>query len=733
MNPSEKPRNQSNQRASPAASSDRGPTAQGGLYVVLISLHGLIRGENLELGRDADTGGQTTYVVELAKALASRAAVGRVDLLTRLIDDPKVDDDYTQPREQIGEKAYIVRIPFGPRRYLRKESLWSWIEQFVNLVPRHFRIVGRVPDILHGHYADAGLAAARLSLLLGVPAIFTGHSLGHEKRRRLLESGVSGETIESRYRMSRRIEAEERALSRADIVVASTSQEAGRQYALYENYRPRNTVVIPPGVDLKRFRPPDRGDSRPSIEPEVLKFLRDRKKPWILTVARPDERKNLKTLVKAYGENEALQNAANLVVVAGSRDDIAGMSRGARTVLTDILLAIDRYDLYGKVAYPKKHRAEDVPGLYRLAAEGGGVFVNPALTEPFGLTLIEAAASGLPIVATDDGGPRDIVATAKNGLLIDPLDSKGMSEKLLDALSDRARWKRWSANGERAAHRYYTWSSHVEKYLNEIERVSRTRTAKRFAAAKSRLPAAERLLLFDIDDSLIGDREGLRALIAKIAGEGSRVSIGVATGRRLKSALQVLTQWNAPPLEVFITSVGSEIYYGPLMNQDLGWRHHIDHRWEPRRIREALDDLPGLNLQGKLEQRGHKVSYFLDPESAPGIREIRGLLRAKGIAASLVYSRGQYLDLLPERASKGAALRYLCEKWGIPMEYVLVAGDSGNDAEMLASRALGVVVGNHSSELDRLRGLDRVYFAEGEYAWGIIEGIDHYRFFADGE
>ena len=52
------------------------------LYIVLISVHGLIRGSNLELGRDADTGGQTKYVVELAKALAKQPNVGRVDLVT---------------------------------------------------------------------------------------------------------------------------------------------------------------------------------------------------------------------------------------------------------------------------------------------------------------------------------------------------------------------------------------------------------------------------------------------------------------------------------------------------------------------------------------------------------------------------------------------------------------------------------------------------------------------------
>ncbi|MCP4274815.1 MAG: HAD family hydrolase, partial [Gammaproteobacteria bacterium] len=63
---------------------------QPGIYIVLLSIHGLIRGENLELARDADTGGQTKYVVELARALGQHSHVARVDLVTRLIVDPQV-------------------------------------------------------------------------------------------------------------------------------------------------------------------------------------------------------------------------------------------------------------------------------------------------------------------------------------------------------------------------------------------------------------------------------------------------------------------------------------------------------------------------------------------------------------------------------------------------------------------------------------------------------------------
>ncbi len=60
-----------------------------------------------------------------------------------------------------------------------------------------------------------------------------------------------------------------------------------------------------------------------------------------------------------------------------------------------------------------------------------GVFVNPALTEPFGLTLLEAAATGLPLVATENGGPVDIIGNCGNGLLVDPLDRQAIAAALL--------------------------------------------------------------------------------------------------------------------------------------------------------------------------------------------------------------------------------------------------------------------------------------------------------------
>jgi len=325
---------------------------QGKYYIVLISIHGLIRGENLELGRDADTGGQTLYVVELARALAAHPDVARVDLLTRRVIDSKIDASYSNPQEPLGNNAWLVRLNCGPRRYLRKEVLWPHLQGFIDSALQHVRSVGRVPDIVHSHYADAGLVGSRLAGLLGVPLVHTGHSLGKEKQARLLAKGMKLESIEEQYNMSARIEAEEIVLGTAAKVVVSTQQEIDEQYKNYDNYQPSRMTVIPPGVDLSRFHPPDGTEIKSSIAGQVERFLEKPDKPVILALSRPDERKNIASLVRAYGESVDLQNLANLVVVAGNRDDISDMDKGPREVLTNLLMLIDRYDLYGKIAYP---------------------------------------------------------------------------------------------------------------------------------------------------------------------------------------------------------------------------------------------------------------------------------------------------------------------------------------------------------------------------------------------
>jgi len=190
-----------------------------------LHLHGLIRSKNLELGRDADTGGQTQYVLELIKSLANTSEVDQVDLVTRLINDPKVDDEYSQEEEFVEPGVRILRFKFGPDKYLRKELLWPYLDHLAESLISYYK-KNTKPNFIHAHYADAGYVGVKLSKSLNVPLIFTGHSLGREKKRKLIDTGLTTNKIENLYSISKRIEAEEKALKAADIVVTSTKQES---------------------------------------------------------------------------------------------------------------------------------------------------------------------------------------------------------------------------------------------------------------------------------------------------------------------------------------------------------------------------------------------------------------------------------------------------------------------------------------------------------------------------
>lgn len=700
-----------------------------GLYITLLSVHGLIRGEELELGRDPDTGGQILYVVELARALARHPSVDRVDLFTRQVIDKKVDDSYARPEEQLAGNAFIIRIPFGPRRYLRKEKLWPHLPSFVDNALPHFRKLRRIPDVVHGHYADAGMVGAAMAHLLGVPFVFTGHSLGRVKMERMLESGAQRDQINQRYNMDSRIEAEELALDSAPLVITSTHQEIEQQYEMYEHYEPSCMRVIPPGVNLDRFSPPIRKNFQCHIRGEIERFLHDPAKPVVMAMARADERKNFSTLLHAYAGNERLRKLANLVLIMGNRDDIRAMDRGARKVMIEVLYLIDKYDLYGSVALPKHHAANDVPDIYRLAAASRGVFVNPAWTEPFGLTLIEAAASGLPIAATNDGGPRDIIGACDNGKLIDPFDAGKMGSTLLNMLQAKE-WDSWSESGIRGATETFSWSSHVKRYLREVRRLlGEGAASSKLPARRSRIPEVDRILITDVDNTLTGDDEAVAKLLRELKQAGSFTGFGIATGRSKESALEKLEELGTPPPDILITSNGASIRYGSDLTEDKAWKRHINYRWEPDAIRAVMDEIPGVYPQKAEEQHPFKISYTIDFRKAPTVAGIRRLLREAGLRVDLTCSLKMYLDLMPIRASCGLAIRYLAFKWGIPFDHLLVAGDSGNDEDMLRGETLGVVVGNHSPELDKLRGRPRIYFAEECHANGILEGIAHYDFF----
>ncbi|MFN8305973.1 MAG: HAD-IIB family hydrolase [Ferruginibacter sp.] len=719
-----------------------------GIYIQLFSPHGLIRHLHPEIGKDKDTGGQVKYVLELLEALSAHKEVRKVDLFTRRIADKRVAATYAEPIEHVTEKARIIRISCGGSTYRRKENLWDHLDEFTDKTIHFIEQEDDYPDIVHGHYADGNYIAQQLAKIYGIPFFSTGHSLGRNKKKILLAQGLTEEKLNSSLKIDYRIQVEESVIRHADQIIASTRHEIETQYGLYDAARQSRFTVIPPGINSKLFYPYYRitmPTFRMTIEQEqalnrlneeIERFLFSPVKPLIVSIGRPDKRKNFETIIQAFGEDKELQTMANLAIFAGVRKDISVMPEEEQEILTGLLLLMDKYNLYGKMAIPKKNDPQrEVPEIYRIAASRKGVFVNATPGENFGLTIIEAAASGLPVIASPTGGPREILQKCRNGLLVNVEDPAILSAAIKKIISNNELWQQLSNTGVIEADNTYSWKAHTQKYISLIQKTIAEKKKQSAEIARSaygkKMAGINHFLISDIDGTLVDEKKtlGLKQLSQWIHSHANEVTFGLASGRNRELVKKAVEHYKFPQPDILICSAGSEIYYTTRFEPDMGWENHISHQWKRKEIEELLQRSEKLKLQESIAQREFKLSYYVDKDfSEEDLNAVYRLLYEKKLRAKMLLTENRFLDILPFRASKGNAIRYLSNKWKTPLENFMTAGNSGNDIDMLTGRVKGIVVGNYSAELEPLKKLKDVYFARNILSRGVLEGIRHYQF-----
>ena len=432
-----------------------------------------------------DFGGQLVYVKNVALSLAELGH--RVDIVTRQI----VDDDWPEFADM--EATYdgrvrIVRIPCGDSdEFLRKEDLWPYLgRDWVPNIVAHYRSEGELPDAATGHYGDGGLAAALLQSAAGVPYTFTGHSLGAQKFDKLAAGGASVEELDDHYRFARRLEGERVAMNHAGVVITSTSQERFDQYGhlAYEGaIDPKDDSrfsVIPPGVALDVFGADARHPGETEVEQLVDAMLRRdiapsrQTLPVVVASSRLDPKKNPVILAEAFATSSSLQEEANLVFITGALNDPlrsdAGAGETETAVLHDLRTMVQEGGLEGKVAAFGVQGQAALSGVYRYLAQRRSVFALTALYEPFGLAPLEAAAAGLPVVATRNGGPSVSLVDkdGEYGVLVDPTDPADIAAACLRALGSE--WERFARAGKQRVLDRYTWDRTAEGYVAAIER-----------------------------------------------------------------------------------------------------------------------------------------------------------------------------------------------------------------------------------------------------------------------
>ncbi len=436
-----------------------------------------------------DFGGQLVYVKQVALALGEMGH--RVDILTRRV----VDDDWPPFSGDLdaypgAPNVRIVRLAAGDDDgFLRKEDLWPYLgRDWVPNIAAFYAADGTLPDAFTGHYGDGGLAAVLLQAQVGVPFTFTAHSLGAQKMDKLGATEDTLAALEDQYHFATRLMGERLAMNHSGVNITSTRQERLEQYG-HQAYAGAVDVgddarfaVVPPGVNLAIFgsdgTAPDEAATRRRVDERLARDLDPERLglPVVVASSRLDPKKNHRTIVEAFAADPALREAANLVILTGSLDDPlrsdAGVSPAEMGVLAPIRDLIVRAGLIGTVAAFALPGQERLAAAYRYLAARRSVFCLTALYEPFGLAPLEAAAAGLPLVVTRNGGPSESLVEdgVEYGVLVDPADPAAVAAGLRRALGQE--WDELAARGRQRVLDRYTWDRTAEGYLAAIERAT---------------------------------------------------------------------------------------------------------------------------------------------------------------------------------------------------------------------------------------------------------------------
>ena len=304
-----------------------------------------------------------------------------------------------------------------------------WAKTPIHRALKHFR-----PDVIHLHDPfSMGIAALQMSKRLEIPVAFTAHQLPWFITPYL----PAGQALAERtlWQYSRWINSRCQQMIAPTATVAAEMRTRGGIYAR----------VIEYGIDLERFQPspPDpyeeaRLRARYGLRPDA---------PIILHVGRLDVDKQVATVIRAAGA--ALQHEDGQLLIVGD-----GQERRQLMRIAEASGLRDRCCFTGFV-YPEG----DLPGLYRLAA----FFATASEIETQGIVLLEAMASGLPVVAVEATCIPEIIHHGRNGFLAPPGDVEAMALGMVQLLSNSELGKKMGQAGTQIA-RSYTWTRALDQH-----------------------------------------------------------------------------------------------------------------------------------------------------------------------------------------------------------------------------------------------------------------------------
>lgn len=416
------------------------PRRDGCRRLVMVSTHGYWA--DPPPAGATDTGGQTLYVLQISKECAH--AGREVIILARWFAP------YARV-EQLDPRLWLVRIPAGGDRFVRKEDLHALAPELAEYATAVATSFGA--DAVMGHYADGMVVAAEIATRLGLPFVAMPHSLA---RTKIAGLGLDPEDLaawfDEQYRFAAREEYEVAAIAQADAVIGCLPDQLDVLARVYGLRTPRH--VITPGVAPVFF---DAGRDQP--DPEIPGRFGLVPGQYLIITGRLAQTKNIAGAVALLGEARGLAPArfgrVVLAVVGGNQGPCEPEERAVEASIAAAMAqhGLGRDDV-------RRIPGQRWPVIAQLVCQSL-FYVGMQYFEPFGMGAAEALAAGAPVLLSRCAGIARALEQSPPGspcaLLVDPSDPRDAARRLIAALEAPAELARMTAAGRRFAQHGLSW------------------------------------------------------------------------------------------------------------------------------------------------------------------------------------------------------------------------------------------------------------------------------------
>jgi len=412
--------------------------------IAMVSTHGYVAATP-PLGA-ADTGGQVVYVIELSKKLAQLGY--EVDIWTRRFED--------QPEfDVVNERVRVIRVRCGGKEFIPKEYLFEhlpeWNEHALRFIQKH----GLKYSFINSHYWDAGYTSQHLSDVLNVPHVHTPHSLGLWKQRQM-ETDFPGDSanLDKKYNFKRRVAEERKLYADCTLVIATTPPQLDFIVSDY-GIAPEKVRMVPPGYDDNRFYPV--GDASRDAIRQKLGF----DGAVVLALGRLARNKGYDLLIDAFSVVARREPTAMLYLALGGQE----MNVNEEKLLAELRDQSAQSPVAERIRFGSFIPDEELPDYYRAA----DIFVLCSRYEPFGMTAIEAMASGTPTVVTVHGGLYRALSFGRHALFADPFDKEDLGITIAKIFRHPRLRGRLSRMGAHKARSLFTWTGIAHQLVAAVE------------------------------------------------------------------------------------------------------------------------------------------------------------------------------------------------------------------------------------------------------------------------